>query len=165
MPVVSKRDRSMGAGRLRRTYSRQGAGIICQRPNMRSANTDQVGSGRSWCGHRCENWRGLGDLQQCAGHRRFYGEHAAPNARKFCPVHCGQRLFRSNSRTISAVQGPAHFRRPQREERRDRRSQQSRNLHALASDCEAVLFVNNDTEFEPFLLEKLAAGMQEHPRT
>lgn len=33
---------------------------------------------------------------------------------------------------------------------------------ALASDCEAVLFVNNDTEFEPFLLEKLAAGMQEH---
>jgi GT2 family glycosyltransferase len=33
---------------------------------------------------------------------------------------------------------------------------------ALAAGCGAVLFVNNDTEFEPFLLEKLAAGMNEH---
>jgi hypothetical protein len=33
---------------------------------------------------------------------------------------------------------------------------------ALYAGCEAVLFVNNDTEFEPFLLEKLAAGMNEY---
>lgn len=33
---------------------------------------------------------------------------------------------------------------------------------AIDAGCEAVLFVNNDTEFEPFLLEKLAAGMNEH---
>ena len=33
---------------------------------------------------------------------------------------------------------------------------------ALDAGCEAVLFVNNDTEFESFLLEKLAAGMNQH---
>ena len=32
---------------------------------------------------------------------------------------------------------------------------------ALESGCESVLFINNDTEFEPLLLEKLAAGMKE----
>ncbi|MGA7625815.1 MAG: glycosyltransferase family 2 protein [Candidatus Acidiferrales bacterium] len=33
---------------------------------------------------------------------------------------------------------------------------------ALDSGCGAVLFINNDTEFDPFLLEKLAAGMKEY---
>jgi GT2 family glycosyltransferase len=33
---------------------------------------------------------------------------------------------------------------------------------SLEADCEAVLFVNNDTEFEPCLLDQLAAGMKEH---
>jgi GT2 family glycosyltransferase len=33
---------------------------------------------------------------------------------------------------------------------------------ALESGCEAVLFINNDTEFEPSLLEKLAAGIKEY---
>jgi len=33
---------------------------------------------------------------------------------------------------------------------------------ALTSGCELVLFINNDTEFEPCLLEKLVAGLKEH---
>lgn len=33
---------------------------------------------------------------------------------------------------------------------------------ALASGCELVLFINNDTEFEPWLLERLITGLKEH---